>query len=944
MSAPLAEPFSSVSSSGHVDGLGRRTLAFDRETGAMLERLHVRPELAVFEQIIRQRVDKLSRIEEERFARPLAVERDSASGELVVVAEFITGSRLSDLLEVSADAAVVPGVDVALGYLLEALPALVNLHGGNRVAHGLIDPSRTILTEEGQVVFLDVALGPVVELLHLSPQRLWAEFGIGASSPSDRVTFEASGDVTQVALSALMLVLGRSLQRHEFPDALPGLLLEVIEVAQIRGSANFATGLQRFLQRALPLPGRRAFPAAAEALAEVRQLVRRDIGLDVCRQAVIDFVAQMDATFAAREEGASSEESSDAATQGDGVPELDRFLDTFETTGSADEALTTAAEADSDGSVEDDSTEMEISLDQFEPVAAQPEREEVYDLPALDDLRSVSSELASLDGFSAPASFEPRVEPRPDPAVEHDPEPAATSIVEFESTSIERAGEAAPEPPAAVVEAAPPAMAEPEPSVEPEPPPPIPEPAAEPAPIEAGQQEPPKEEPQPEKESGSARRRKRQQQKSARARKDKLRSAVADQKVPPPPPPMPMPAPPPPARPATSSGWLVSPHRAAAEALAAEPVLAPPPPPVRPAPVPAMPSFAPTPVGQLPQPTYASPAVPVYGTPSIPKPQPPPPPPVAPPIALVPAGTVKVKPDLLPPRRLEPEPVALSAPPDRFTTLSLGRPEPEESGRVFPWRLAAVAVAVATVAILMGRTYLPGRTAVAGEPGAEAEAPTQGTAPVTPPGKPAAPVPAGRGRINIQTQPPGLKVLLDRKPVGETPLQIDAAPGRRVLTFLTSGGEVMHSVRVVAGKTVDLDIPVFSGWVAVIAPIVLNISEDGRSLGTTEQNRLMLPPGRHRLSLSNSQFGYSSVHDVDVEPGEVRSITIDAKGTANLNAQPWAEVWLDGTKLGETPLAGAPVPLGLREFVFKHPQFGERRVSATIKANAAAVVTVDFTK
>jgi hypothetical protein len=148
----------------------------------------------------------------------------------------------------------------------------------------------------------------------------------------------------------------------------------------------------------------------------------------------------------------------------------------------------------------------------------------------------------------------------------------------------------------------------------------------------------------------------------------------------------------------------------------------------------------------------------------------------------------------------------------------------------------------------------------------------------------------------------------------------------------------------VAGKTVNLDVPVFSGWVSVIAPVVLNISEDGRSMGTTEQTRLMLPPGRHRLTLSNPEFGYNSVHEVDVEPGAVRSITIDAKGTANLNAQPWAEVWLDGTKLGETPLAGAPVPLGLREFVFKHPQFGERRVSATIRANTPAVVAVDFTK
>jgi len=38
------------------------------------------------------------------------------------------------------------------------------------------------------------------------------------------------------------------------------------------------------------------------------------------------------------------------------------------------------------------------------------------------------------------------------------------------------------------------------------------------------------------------------------------------------------------------------------------------------------------------------------------------------------------------------------------------------------------------------------------------------------------------------------------------------------------------------------------------------------------------------------------------------------------------------------------VPLGTREFVFKHPQHGERRVTATIKATGAVPVSVDFTK
>ena len=49
MSAASLDPESSQSSSGYEDGLGHRVLSFDRETGEMLERLVLRPELTAFE-------------------------------------------------------------------------------------------------------------------------------------------------------------------------------------------------------------------------------------------------------------------------------------------------------------------------------------------------------------------------------------------------------------------------------------------------------------------------------------------------------------------------------------------------------------------------------------------------------------------------------------------------------------------------------------------------------------------------------------------------------------------------------------------------------------------------------------------------------------------------------------------------------------------------------
>ena len=72
----------------------------------MLERLVLRPELGAFEAMLRDRIDRLAALEDERLARPRTIERDSTA--LVVVTEFVPGSRLSDLLETSADPVMSP--------------------------------------------------------------------------------------------------------------------------------------------------------------------------------------------------------------------------------------------------------------------------------------------------------------------------------------------------------------------------------------------------------------------------------------------------------------------------------------------------------------------------------------------------------------------------------------------------------------------------------------------------------------------------------------------------------------------------------------------------------------------------------------------------------------------------------------------------------------------
>ena len=125
---------------------------------------------------------------------------------------------------------------------------------------------------------------------------------------------------------------------------------------------------------------------------------------------------------------------------------------------------------------------------------------------------------------------------------------------------------------------------------------------------------------------------------------------------------------------------------------------------------------------------------------------------------------------------------------------------------------------------------------------------------------------------------------------------------------------------------------------------MLSVAADGRNIGSTEESRLILAPGKHLLTLTNRELGYRSTQEVEIQPAEVTNVSVDPRAPVNLNAVPWAEVWLDGQKLGDTPLADTQVPLGLREFVFKNSQFGERKVSVTIKAANNLPVAVDFTK
>jgi hypothetical protein len=356
--------------------------------------------------------------------------------------------------------------------------------------------------------------------------------------------------------------------------------------------------------------------------------------------------------------------------------------------------------------------------------------------------------------------------------------------------------------------------------------------------------------------------------------------------------------------------------------------------------------FAPVP--QPPMPPYAEPAS-AYGRatekvweapPLRPPVQP------APPIEAPPSGPIPLKIKVQPPAGYNPPASARSgtrAPrgDDDVKALPYVQRGPTtRSASQFPWKIAAAAVVIAGVGLTLGKGYLS-------NPKASAETPKPISTPAKPSAIPAGPPPTSKiaGTLTLTSEPSGAVVLVDDQPAGETPLTLsNVAPGRHVLTFQSTSGTVKKTVRVLAGKTLAVDVPMFSGWVAIEAPIILDVSENGRIIGTTEQRRLLLPPGRHQIMVSNRELAYSATHTVEIEAGEERRLVLEPTATVTLNAVPWAEVWIDGKRVGDTPLPNQTIPLGTREILFKHPQHGERRITATIKGTNPAPISVDFTR
>jgi hypothetical protein len=247
--------------------------------------------------------------------------------------------------------------------------------------------------------------------------------------------------------------------------------------------------------------------------------------------------------------------------------------------------------------------------------------------------------------------------------------------------------------------------------------------------------------------------------------------------------------------------------------------------------------------------------------------------------------------------------------------------------------------------------------------------------------------PPAMATLAVQSNPPGVAVFIDGVNRGMTPARVTLAAGAHILELrgrgvprvipvtLTAGAEVSQYLEIAEAPLPEqaLTVPAagtdpapqaptstdvtpvttdaaaapagapLAGWISLKMPFAMEIREAGRLLGTSDADRLMLAAGRHDLEFSNATLAYTVTRAVNVVAGKVTPITLELpQSTVNLNAAPWAEVWIDGQRVGETPIGNLAVTIGAHEIVFRHPQFGEKRHAISVTAGAPVRLSIDM--
>ncbi len=236
----------------------------------------------------------------------------------------------------------------------------------------------------------------------------------------------------------------------------------------------------------------------------------------------------------------------------------------------------------------------------------------------------------------------------------------------------------------------------------------------------------------------------------------------------------------------------------------------------------------------------------------------------------------------------------------------------------------------------------------------------------SPAAAPALPAPPKVGRLEIASDPAGASVKVDGAALGVTPLTLPAfKPGKHQIVMTRGSSSVTRTVELTAGGTATVTavlaapappaapaatvaassappVPANAGFVTFESPIELRILDRGRPRGST-RGRLALTEGAYEFELVSDIYEVRQTVSAKIGAGRSTRVAVPLpSGSLSINALPWADVWVDGSPVGTTPLANLTLKVGNHAVLFRHPTLGERQETVVVKAVTPARLGVNL--
>lgn len=176
------------------------------------------------------------------------------------------------------------------------------------------------------------------------------------------------------------------------------------------------------------------------------------------------------------------------------------------------------------------------------------------------------------------------------------------------------------------------------------------------------------------------------------------------------------------------------------------------------------------------------------------------------------------------------------------------------------------------------------------------------------------------GRSNVDSVAAGAFGILPGDSLNPRADSIAQAPGAEDRSFASSTSAELETEGAPASGVLAIRV---DPWAGVL------VGED--SLGTARSTEALyaeLPSGSHEVMLTNPDFPRLP-REFQVREGDTTSVTVSLwslVGRLDLHVSPWANVYVDGRFVGQTPL-GAPIILlpGVRQLRLENPQLGVAR-------------------